>query len=90
MSSRLVMANIELIVFRALRVLSMAYAFPPYVLGTLFPAPCPASLQCALQQSSIALTDKLILSAPSLQSFPLFKDGGQTHVCPPSANYTML
>ena len=36
-------------------------------LGTLFPAPCPAPLQCALQRSSIALTDELILSAPSLQ-----------------------
>jgi hypothetical protein len=47
-------ANIELIVFCALRVLSRAYTFPPYVLGTLFPAPHPASLQCALQRSSIA------------------------------------
>jgi hypothetical protein len=54
MSFAWLQANIELIVFRALRVLSRAYAFPPYVLGTLFPAPRPATLQCALQQSSIA------------------------------------
>jgi hypothetical protein len=63
-------ANIELIVFRTLRVLSRAYAFPPYVLGTLFPAPCPAPLQCALQQSSITQIDELILSTPSLQRCP--------------------
>ncbi len=41
--------------YRALCVLSRLSAFPPYVKGTLFPAPCPAPLQCALQQSSIAL-----------------------------------
>jgi hypothetical protein len=55
MSFACLWANIELIVFRALRVLSRAYAFPPYVLGTLFPAPCPAPLQCALQRSLMAL-----------------------------------
>ncbi len=41
--------------FRALCVLSRPSAFPPYALDTLFPTPCPAPLQCALQRSLIAI-----------------------------------
>jgi hypothetical protein len=41
-------------VFRALHILSRPSAFPPYVKGTLFPALCPAPLQCAPQRYSIA------------------------------------
>ncbi len=40
--------------FCTLRVPSRPSAFPPYALGTLFPTPCPAPLQCALQRSLIA------------------------------------